>query len=128
MNHITVEELASLTGMVTDEVFAVWTNTDLTEGRGAEYVKHFCKREATAKRLAKGSYVMGTDASISKETIFRVGNTFYFPSAFIVMPTAADIIADEKADAERKAAEAKAAVFAKAKALGLTDEEIKLLA
>ena len=38
----------------TDEktIYAVWTNTDLTEGRGTEYVCNLCYNLYTARRVA----------------------------------------------------------------------------
>lgn len=36
--------------MTTEKLWAVSTNTDLTEGRGREFVKHWCKSKATAAR------------------------------------------------------------------------------
>ncbi|WP_156374424.1 hypothetical protein [Pseudorhodoferax sp. Leaf274] len=42
-------------------VYAVYTNTDLTEGRGRQYVTHYCETEATARRVGSRGYVMGSD-------------------------------------------------------------------
>jgi len=38
------------------EIWAVYSNTDLTEGKGGQYVKHYCKKETTAYRLGKGQH------------------------------------------------------------------------
>lgn len=47
-----------------EKLYAVVSNSDLTEGRGRPVFIAYCKAEATAKRLAKGKGVMGTDADI----------------------------------------------------------------
>ena len=44
------------------KIYHVSTNTDLTEGRGSEYVKHTCALYSTAIRLARNQYVQGSHA------------------------------------------------------------------
>lgn len=114
----------------TKEVFTVWTNTDLTEGRGDEFVFAFCEAEATAKRLAKGRYVMGTDSNITKEKMLLIDNTWYAPygNGFITHPTNADIEEEKKLKKEREAKMLREKILDKARALGLTNEEIAALA
>lgn len=114
----------------TKEVFAVWTNTDLTEGRGDEFVFAFCEVEATANRLAKGRYVMGTDSRITKAKMLLIDNTWYAPygNGFITHPTNADIEEEKKLNKEREAKMLREKILDKARALGLTNEEIAALA
>lgn len=109
------------------DIWIVWTNTDLTEGRGNQYPKHYCELEATAKRLAKGSYVMGSISPISNAKAYKIGNTWYYPNALIVSPTAEDKKAEEQLTKANILKEKQDQILKKAKDLGLTDEDIKLL-
>jgi hypothetical protein len=107
-------------------VFAVWTNTDLTEGRGQEYVQYLCEKETTAWRLAKKNYVMGTDSRVTEKRLFQSGYEWYGPVR-VVQPTKEDERAEEKLTAERNAQLAKEAAIEKAKKLGLTEVDIQAL-
>lgn len=118
----------------TKEVFAVWTNTDTTEGRGREYVLAFCEMEATAKRLAKGAYVMGSDCNITKEKFLKMGKDkttaiWYAPHAYGMLTPATDedVKIEKKLEAEREAKMRREKVLDKARALGLTDADIATL-
>lgn len=104
-------------------LWAVYTNSDLTEGRGSQYVKHFCKTEATALRLAKRGYVQGTDCPVKPVKVLELDGKNVLPTSLlhVVQPTEEDIATEAKLVAKRQALE-------KAKAAGLTDDEIKLLA
>lgn len=104
-------------------IWTVTTNTDLTEGRGTEYVKHFCRLESTAIRLARRGYVQDMDCPVSKVTIAEEDGKVTVPSWFIrVLEPTQD---DERQEQHRlKVRE----VLDKAKASGLTDDEIALLA
>ena len=103
----------------TKEIFIVWSNTDLTEGRGNEIPVAYCEKQATAKRLAKKKGVMGSDASVKPyKSIFHDG-TWVAP--FDMTPsTREDDEAQKKIDAYNKAAE-------KARAAGLSDFDLALL-
>lgn len=97
----------------------VETNTDLTEGRGRQQITHVAAQEATAARLAKGKYVMGSDCPIRRVELLLHNGRLYGP----VTP-ALPSKEDERAQlqlASRRAAEAKA------RAAGLSDEEIRAL-
>lgn len=107
-------------GAIEIDVWQVWSNEDRTEGRGREYVLHYCRNEATAKRLAKGQYVMGTDSPVSKAKALLVDKTLYLPNGRIVEPSKEDIAAQKESDK-------KAELLEKIKSLGITDEELKLL-
>lgn len=108
-------------------MFAVYTNTDLTEGRGQEYAFAYCELEATAKRLAKGQYVQGTDCRYHQVDVFFIGGNYYYPGAYVEHPTPEDHAAEALILQEKRKLDAKTAALAKAKALGLTDEEIAAL-
>ena len=56
----------------TKEVWVVYTNTDLTEGRGHQYPIHVCGSASTAARMATRKGVQGSDANVSKEIAVKV--------------------------------------------------------
>lgn len=103
-------------------LWAVYTNSDLTEGRGREYVAHFCKTEATALRLAKRGYVQGCDCPVRPVEVLELDGKHVLPTSLlnIVHPTEADRAVEVRLAAKKQA-------FEKARSAGLTDEEIKLL-
>ena len=109
------------------KIWAVWTNTDLTEGRGAEYVKHYCELETTARRLAKRAYVQGTDARVTETELFYSDGNWYAPGPLVEVGTREDKEAEIKILAERERKIARDAVRERALALGLSEEELALL-
>ena len=100
-------------------VFAVWTNTDLTEGRGSEYVQCFCELQATAIRLARKKGVQGSNARVTEQHLFRSGRSWFGP-VVVTSPTSEDTQVEIQLDSRRKA-------IARAKELGLTDDDITAL-
>lgn len=102
----------------TKDVWVAWTNTDLTEGRGYRVPLAVCELETTAIRLGRKGSVMGSDCHVSKATAVFLGH--WLVPGVIQAATKADSVAQGELGA-RRAAEAKA------KAAGLTDEEIKAL-
>ena len=107
--------------MKTREVFAVMTNTDLTEGRGSEYVKAYCDTSATAQRIGHKGYVQGSPCPVHVKRLFQpVGETAWFGPVKIEMPSESDLERQVKID-ERSAA------LDKAIAAGLTQDEIKMI-
>ena len=108
--------------MSEETLWAVSTNTDLTEGRGRQYVKHFCRYRATAIRLAKQGYVQGSDCPISPVTVLVLEGQRVLPASLLKIeePTRED-------EASQKIYDAREAALAKAKAAGLTEDEINLL-
>jgi hypothetical protein len=114
--------------VATREVWIVWTNVDLTEGRGREYAKAYCELETTARRIAKGSYVMGTDCRITKEMIYAdESGRIYAPGANITPPTSEDKRVEKTIEETRVKLDRKEKAIARAKNLGLTNEEIEAL-
>lgn len=101
-------------------VWVVYTNTDNTEGRGWDYAIYHCDLESTAKRVAKRRYVQGSDSPISKEKAYKIGSQWYFPGIRMEHPT-------EEDKKLQKAVDEKNSVLEKAKALGLTEEELSKL-
>lgn len=104
----------------TRDVWVVWQNTDLTEGRGYEVPIRVCATKATALRLAKKQGVMGSDASVSLFKAELIEGSWCAP-VVIVEATKADQAAEES----RIQFES---VLEKAKALGLTPEELQIIA
>lgn len=105
-----------------DILWAVYTNTDLTEGRGREYVMHFCKLQATANRLAKRGYVQGTDCPVKPVEVVVLDGQRVLPISIINVeqPTADDEAAQKRIDNLMLA-------LARAKKAGLSDDDISLI-
>lgn len=114
----------------TRTLFACFTNTDLTEGRGEEYIFALAENEITAKRLAKGKYVQGTDARVqevqayfvpsSKE--FTMIGSWYVPAGFIYKPTPEDL-QEEKIMMENQAKNVLLEKFKKGEAISDQERE-----
>jgi len=104
----------------TKQVWVAWTNTDCTEGRGYQYPKAVCDSEACAIRLGHKGSVQGSNCSITEQIAVKVNNNWLIPGR-IVRATKED-------DVKQKRIDAKKAVFEKAAAAGLTEEEIQLIA
>lgn len=109
------------------DVWAVWMNTDLTEGRGYEYIRYICQQESTARRLSKGVGVQGGNGRVTKAKMYLINNQWYSPGRLIENPTKADIEEEKRLEDERKALALKEAAIAKARSLGLSDEDIAAL-
>jgi len=109
---------------MTQETKTAWvveSNTDLTEGRGTPYPKYVCETEATARRLAKNGYVQGSNCPIRTTELIKVkGDWCWFGPVVVQTPTSADLAEQLRLDTANKA-------LARAKELGLTEEEIKAL-
>lgn len=103
-------------------IWVVYTNDDLTEGRGREFVKHFCKTEATATRLAKNGYVQGADCPVFPVEAQVVGGRAFLPISIIsiIPPSAEDEATQRRIDGHKLAME-------KARSLGLSDDDIAVL-
>tara|TARA_R110000851_G_scaffold325868_1_gene494059 strand:+ start:338 stop:673 length:336 start_codon:yes stop_codon:yes gene_type:complete len=101
------------------DVWYVIGNTDNTEGRGRNVVLHTCQIRATAIRLSRKKGVMGSDAHIEKGIAFTDNNVTY-GKVCIENPSREDVVYQQKIDDHE-------ALIAKAKQLGLSEEEIKSL-
>lgn len=109
------------------KVWIVWTNTDLTEGRGTQFAIHYCEAEITARRLAKKNYIQGTDCPITEGKLFFDGTNWYGPGPMVTTMSPADqreqAIFDEGIAHEQRR---KAAIL-RARELGLSAEDIALI-
>ncbi|WP_137971973.1 hypothetical protein [Pseudomonas sp. F(2018)] len=102
------------------EVWVVWQNTDLTEGRGHEVPILVCETKSTALRMAKKQGVQGSDASVTSFKATHINGHWCAP-VVIVKATKAD----QAAEQSRIQFES---VLEKAKALGLSPEELQIIA
>jgi len=103
------------------KLYYVYTNTDCTEGRGAQVLKHICKHYTTAIRLARGIYVQGTDGPIEVvEVDYDPSSDRYFGEIIVNSGTKED----EEAEARHNQYNA---ILARAKALGLSDSDIAII-
>jgi hypothetical protein len=110
----------------TKTVYVVWANTDMTEGRGVEYIKHFCEKESTAQRLAKKGYVMGSDARYTEQTLYKHDGRWFGP-VMISSPSEQDSRQEAELARQREAKAKRTAAINRAKGLGLSEEDIALL-
>jgi hypothetical protein len=106
-----------------ETLWAVYTNSDLTEGRGRQFVKHFCRLKATAIRLAKRGYVQGSDCPVEPVEVLNLDGKRVLPASLLNVeaPTREDEAAEVRL-------QARDAALQKAREAGLSDEEIKLIA
>lgn len=101
-------------------VWVVWGNTDLTEGRGRNYALYYCETKATAIRMSKGKYVMGSDCPVTEQTMFYRNGHWYAPGALLTSASKEDLLVEQKRTAAEQA-------VLKAVRLGMTSEEISAI-
>lgn len=109
------------------DVYIVEVNSDLTEGRGYQYPKYVCEKQTTAIRLAKKADVQGCDGKVYKKEAVRIGNTWLMPGN-LISPSKEDLEEEKRLAHELFIANKKQQVLDKAKSLGLSEEELKILA
>lgn len=105
------------------KMYAVKCNSDLTEGRGREFIKHICRLRSTAVRLGKNGYVQGSDCPVDEINVIDLGDSKYIlPNNYIevVEPSSIDVEVEQKHAAYQN-------VLARAKELGLSEQEIEIL-
>lgn len=108
-------------------VYVVFSNTDLTEGRGREFGLRYCEKEATAQRLAKGAYVQGTNSRVQSVPMYLIKGAWYAPHVLVEGPTHADLALERELELARQKQAAKDAALQAARAAGLTEEQIAAL-
>ena len=111
-------------------VWVVWSNTDLTEGRGNEYPMWVCGTEATAQRLRHSAYIQGTDAPVRKTKVHwenseHKGFGYWVGPVRIEEPTVEDIDIQRRIDEERGRVEQKDALIERLRGLGASEEDIE---
>lgn len=103
-------------------LWVVETNSDTTEGRGRSIIHSCCTTESTALRVAVGKGVQGSPAYVFKvEPVMIKGKAYYPAGSFPVQEATPE---DIENDARRKALRE---ALAKAKELGLSEDEIKAM-
>ena len=103
----------------TGPAWVVETNTNLTDGCGYNFPLYIAETEATARRLGKGGYVQGTNCPIRQIELIKVKGQWYGP-VLIHVASKEDKFEQSRIDREKQ-------VLARAKELGLTEAEIKVL-
>lgn len=101
-------------------VYVAWTNTDLTEGRGWQIPEVICETKATAIRLGHKRSVQGSDCHVTREIAVQVDGKWLAP-AWIRTPSTED-------KQEQKRRDKRAEVIGRAMDLGLTGDDIAILA
>jgi hypothetical protein len=113
--------------MRTKTVYVAYTNTDRADGRGQEVTYAICEYEVTARRLAKGCYVKWPNGGTVKPVeLILIDGKWYAPTTLIKIhgPSREDL---EEQKRLARAQEAIQKAIQKAKAAGLTDEDIDAL-
>ncbi|WP_417459177.1 hypothetical protein [Kordiimonas sp.] len=101
-------------------VWVAWQNTDRTEGRGREYPLAVCESLETAVRIGEGGGVQGSDCRVTEELAVKANGKWLYPGRLF------HETADDKKN--RQVREARESALAKAKAAGLSNEELAALA
>lgn len=110
----------------TKPVWIVWTNTDLTEGRGGEYPLYVCESETTANRMSKKRGVQGSDARVERFDAVLFANRWCAPVQ-IQQPTIEDREADKRVEQARIADQRLHEALQRAREAGLSEEDIAIL-
>lgn len=100
-------------------IWIVSVNSDLTEGRGHNVIKANCELEATARRIAKGADVQGSNGRVDPGFAYKIRNCWYVRGT-PTTPSRNDIKQEGQLKALHEARQ-------KARDAGLTDDEIRLL-
>lgn len=104
--------------------WVVVVNTDLTEGRGYQVPLAVCDLEATARRLAEGANVQGSNGEVYRVPLTACpdnphGATLCGP-IHLISPSTEDHKVQVQIDKHRKAVQ-------RARDAGLSEEDIQLL-
>jgi hypothetical protein len=107
-------------------VWAAYTNSDCTEGRGHDIVIAVCRLKETAIRLASRKYVQGSDGPVRPLEMIEVDGKWYAPAAAVslIEPSSEDLKLQAKHIEEEQRKIAKETALDKARALGLSDDDI----
>ncbi len=73
------------------DVWGVYTNTDLTEGRGSEYCAYLTELETTGLRLGKGRNVQGGDAHVRPVKMYFIDGSWYAPAGIVFQANEQDV-------------------------------------
>lgn len=105
------------------------TNTDCTEGRGFQHSLAISECESTVRRLGSKRYIMGSDCPIHTVKTIEVDGKLYLPLYAVPMsfPTKEDRDQEKLLEAKREAQRKKDEALQRAKDLGLSAEDLKIL-
>lgn len=103
----------------TKQVWVAWTNTDLTEGRGARFPLFVAESREAAVRLGRGKSVQGSNCSVTEGIAVKIDGQWLVPGR-----VEGESGQDKK---DRLRREAKEAALEKARAAGLTDLDLAAL-
>jgi hypothetical protein len=108
-------------------VYVAFINSDLTEGRGISIPLAVCQTKTTAVRLGKGKNVQGSNAVVKPIDLIEItekGNAKWYAPVKeclnIVTPSKQDLALEKERIKREK-------ITQRAKELGLTEDEIKIL-
>lgn len=104
--------------METKVLYVTYTNSDNCEGRGYHIPIAVSETLSTGERLGKGNYVQGSNCPVNEAECIKVDNKWYIPL---------DCVNVIKASETDLANENKRIAIEKAKALGLSEADIKAL-
>jgi hypothetical protein len=104
-------------------VWCVWSNTDILDGRGLEYIEYYCDLYSTARRLAREKYVGGTNCPITRENLLKMNDTWYSPCPNVLTGTREDIEEEKKLQSKNEMDNA----ISRARELGLSENDILVL-
>jgi hypothetical protein len=105
------------------KVWVQYSNTDLVkEDLGEDFPLNVCWYESTAKRLAKGTYILKGDGPVEPFKVLRYVDKEYLPieAVNIILPTKKDVY-------DQVTLDARTAAHKRATDLGLTEEQIMAL-
>lgn len=108
--------------------YSIFTNTDLTEGRGYTIVDkvNVSTNFYTATRLSYKRGIQGSNAEVTKVDLFRYKGLLYGP-VNLELPTSAEIESEKKENLRQAQLAAKSELLQKLAKLGITDKELDLL-
>jgi hypothetical protein len=121
------DEITTIEVQSMKTLYAVYINTDLTEGRGSQYPRFICEKQSTATRLAKGADVQGCNGTVQPVNVFWYCRKWYGPIIGIEYPTDNDKKEELRLQELEKQKERYSQAVENAKQLGLTDEDLKVL-
>lgn len=111
-----------------ERVYVAWVNSDRTEGRGFQVPYAVCTLAETARRLGKGQNVQGCDAEVREDYALSIvgGGIVYVPGV-VIAPSKQDLELAKANEEKAKARKAFEDAIERAKAIGLSEEDIKIL-
>lgn len=107
-------------------VFVVMSNADLTEGRCGDHAYLVCETATTAARLGRGQYVQGSDCPVVEVALTLIDGELWMPLRKVPVKraTTEDLATEHRLAMEAQRAQRHAEAIARAKAAGLSDDDI----